>query len=289
MKLLSSVLGLASLTLVLLWALPGAPRVQPLAADPITAPEAASSGHVHSHGMDEAAMKQWAREYWATHPRVGTDLTPAAGSDPNRALGVDATVLAAGTFFDADGDIGTAIDTVKINVGDTVQWMLSDGIHSVTNGNGTMDPEAGLMFNAPLDAGHTSFTFTFTSAGVFPYFCVPHEFFDMKGVVQVSGLTDVPAPPLSGTIGFASLPQPNPTRAGVRFSFALVDRGRVRADVVDVRGRYVATILDREFDPGTHDAVWDGRGAAGPVAAGAYYLRLLVPGYMGGKTFVITR
>ncbi len=305
MKLRVAVLALVSFVLVLAWALPGLLRVESVAGERVASSDAVPGGHVHggdhatdlspaavAHGqvaMDEAAMRRWADAYWATLPRVGSSATNRALSTPGRTTVVGATVNVGGTTFDADGNIETQIDTVKINVGETVGWQWVEGIHTITSGTGSEDPNAGLLFLQPMDFKNYEFFFTFNSAGVVPYYCSPHELFDMKGVVVVSAPVGVTPAPGAGAIGFASLPQPNPSSAGVRFAFTLAEPGRVRADVMDVRGRYVATILDRDYAPGTHDAVWDGLGAAGRVPPGAYYLRLLVPGFTGGRTFVISR
>jgi plastocyanin len=87
---------------------------------------------------------------------------------------------------------------LTINVGDTVQWIRSSGSHTVTNGTGSADPEAGSLFDAPLNATNPTVTYTFTTAGDFDYFCRPHEGFGMTGIVHV-----LLVPP--ATINFAGL------------------------------------------------------------------------------------
>jgi len=70
---------------------------------------------------------------------------------------------------------------------------------------------------------------------------------------------------------------PNPFRAGdvVAAEFDLPAAGRVVADVHDVRGRRIATLVDARFEAGRHRLAWDGRDGAGrPGAAGVYFLRL---------------
>ena len=64
----------------------------------------------------------------------------------------------------------------------------------------------------------------------------------------------------------------------------------MRAEVLDVRGRRIATVLDQGFAAGSYAAAWnshDDRGASAP--AGVYYLRLRVPGLTETRRFVITR
>jgi hypothetical protein len=52
----------------------------------------------------------------------------------------------------------------------------------------------------------------------------------------------------------------------------------VRLVAIDVRGREVATILDRELPAGAHHATWSGRTAQGRAAAGIYFLRFEASG-----------
>ena len=87
--------------------------------------------------------------------------------------------------------IGTSFqpNDITINVGDTVEWVWSGGIHTVTSGTGSADPNVGSLFDDPL-AG-SNFSYTFNSVGDFDYFCRPHELFDMKGIVRVQA-TGIP-------------------------------------------------------------------------------------------------
>jgi glucose/arabinose dehydrogenase len=87
--------------------------------------------------------------------------------------------------FDADDSNSTQVDTVTINVGQTVRWILQAGTHTVTSGESSSDPDAGVIFDAPLSAGNQSFELTFTEVGTFPYFCRPHEVLNMKGIIEV--------------------------------------------------------------------------------------------------------
>jgi hypothetical protein len=83
--------------------------------------------------------------------------------------------------------------------------------------------------------------------------------------------------PGPGPVGLALDPAaPNPFRAGTELRFALPASGRVDLDVIDVRGRVVARVLDGELRPaGRHAVRWDGRDGAGrSVASGVYFLRL---------------
>lgn len=90
--------------------------------------------------------------------------------------------------------------------GQTVFWIHSDGIHTVTSGSGCAP--SGL-FNAPLSAANPSVEFIVPlyATGEIPYFCTPHCGFGMTGTLIVVPRT----PPCpgdlddSGDVGFNDL------------------------------------------------------------------------------------
>lgn len=241
-------------------------------ADPAARPAA---DHAN---MSDDEMRRWAEQWWATHPRVGTPSRQAA----------NATFTVTNFRFDRDGSGATQVDTAKIAAGESVTWQWVTGFHTVTSGTAG-SPSAGSLFDQPSDAGHPQFTFVFEEPGTYHFFCRPHEFNNMRGVVVVSSTTGVPPAP-GRTHGFTVDPAPNPSREGARFGFAMRSGGRARAEVFDTRGRRVAAVLDRELPAGDHEGVWNGRSADGAaVRAGVYYVRLRLPGYSDSRSIVILR
>lgn len=241
----------------------------------------AHAGHDH-HAMTDAAMREAMDRWLATHPEKRGDETVVAGGP---------TVNAVNFRFEADGSALTQIDTVHVSVGETVTWHLQQGVlHSVTNGIDSSDLNAGSMFNAILQAATPNFSFTFNAPGIVPYFCSPHELSDMKGIVVVTQAVGVTPAPAEPGLGFTARPAPNPTRSGVSFRFTLRDAGPTSVKVYDVRGRAVATIVDRSLESGTYAARWDGRGADGSVSgAGVYFVRLRAPGVEQSQRVTLTR
>ena len=201
------------------------------------------------------------------------------------------TFLAAGTAFDTDNNPGTQVDTTYIPPGAAIMWRWVSGSHTVTSGTGSADPNVGQLFDVPLNSASPVLTFTFPNVGTFPFFCRPHEGFNMKGVVIVT--TQLGVPPraqVAARLAFVGEPAPNPTRMGVHFQFSLDRPGRVRADVFDVAGQRVAVVLDREVDAGIHPAAWDGRASGGAVArSGIYYLRLSAAGASVTRRIAVAR
>src|SRR5262249_173851 len=69
----------------------------------------------------------------------------------------------------------------------TVLWRALDGSHTVTYGTGSSDPDVGTEFDAPINSVTSpDFVFFFQFPGEYDFFCRPHEFAGMKGVVIVS-------------------------------------------------------------------------------------------------------
>jgi len=241
---------------------------------------AAHGGHHTMDAATEATMQRDMEEFYRTHP----ERIPVAAGVPA------ATFRLTGFVFDADGNVGTPVDTAKIFVGETVEWRLVSGLHTTTSGTGGTDPQAGALFDVMMPPT-SSFTFTYTAAGSFPFFCRPHDAFGMRGVVAVSEVTDVtPIDARADRRGFVGGPSPNPTAGRTSFRFAMRETGDVRVVVYDARGRRVAVVVDRRIAAGTYVAAWNGKAAAGsPVPAGVYYLKLQAPGIADRAPVTVVR
>lgn len=95
----------------------------------------------------------------------------------------------------------------------------------------------------------------------------------------VTGVEAIAAPQLH----MLGTPFPNPSTSAFQFTLAMREGAAVKVDVLDVTGRRVATILDRQVEPGRHALQWDGAGrragdegsaAEARVAPGIYFVRL---------------
>ena len=105
-------------------------------------------------------------------------------------VGLAVALFGVGTVFAAThtvNQVGNSFqpDDLSISVGDTVEWVHSAGIHTVTSGTGPTDPDVGLLLDEPLTAANPLVTFTFNDAGDVPYFCDPHFLFGMVGIIRV--------------------------------------------------------------------------------------------------------
>lgn len=84
-------------------------------------------------------------------------------------------------------DDAFAPNPINAQVGDTVTWTNKDTtIHTVTSGNGTPDGKFDSSNGGQsYMAGGQTFSYTFTEAGDYPYYCTLHPL--MVGTVVVSG------------------------------------------------------------------------------------------------------
>lgn len=68
---------------------------------------------------------------------------------------------------------------------------------------------------------------------------------------------------------------PNPLRIRTSLGFSMPGAGEARLTLYDVWGRLIATLVDRNLEPGEHRVVWDGRDFRGEmVPNGIYFARL---------------
>ena len=104
------------------------------------------------------------------------------------ALGANAY---AATVNVAIGDNFFLPDQVTINVGDTITW-TNNGFAPHTATSGTSCPTSDGKWDSGVLSHGQSFSFTFTQAGTFPYFCTIHCF---AGTVVVNAAqTTIPVP-----------------------------------------------------------------------------------------------
>ena len=115
----------------------------------------------------------------------GGDDSPTAGVTPGAQKALEAPPVA-GAFNAAIKDFVHQDFTVA--VGTTVAWTNRDGVPHTT----TEDSDANIWDSFSMQPGQ-SFSFTFTEAGTFSYFCAIHP--TMRATVTVTGQPTATAPP----------------------------------------------------------------------------------------------
>lgn len=123
-------------------------------------------------GLVASACASSAPAASTARPTQGVSAPPVTATPAATTSSDDKTVVVqlGEHFFDPS--------SIKIKIGTTVIWR--------NNGQQTHDIHArdGSFNSPPLGPGST-FTFTFTKPGHYPYYCIPHEGDGMIGQVDV--------------------------------------------------------------------------------------------------------
>ena len=110
---------------------------------------------------------------FADHEKAEVAIAQNSGTSP------DADCVAAMNCFEPH--------TVTIDVGGEVTWRNDDkglsNIHTVTSGV-PADDDAGTLFNSDIMSSGTIFTYKFTAAGTYDYFCQIHPWMIGQVIVQ---------------------------------------------------------------------------------------------------------
>ena len=83
---------------------------------------------------------------------------------------------------------------------------------------------------------------------------------------------------------------PNPFNPTTTIAYSLPQRGDVRVTIHDVRGRWVATLVDEVKDAGRHRVLWNGRDHTGAaLGSGIYLVRIEAGGESGARKIVMVK
>ncbi len=115
---------------------------------------------------------------------AGESASEPEATEPPTAIGAEVTIPA-NAFDPANTDNAYDPLTLEVSVGTTVRWTNTDAIaHTVTSGasDGATATPDGLFDSGFLNTGDT-FTYTFTEAGEYDYYCTPHPWMQGKVIV----------------------------------------------------------------------------------------------------------
>jgi len=120
---------------------------------------------------------------------VGAPAEPVPSAQtPAPADGVQVTITKDGWLDPANAENAFDPNTVTVKVGDTVTWTNGDAtMHTVTSGtsaNNVGTPSG--VFDSGFLAEGATWSYTFTEAGEFPYYCTPHPWMIGKVIVEPS-------------------------------------------------------------------------------------------------------
>ncbi len=86
---------------------------------------------------------------------------------------------------------------------------------------------------------------------------------------------------------FLQTVRPNPSNGPSTIHFGISGTAPVSIRIYDVRGRFVRSLAEGEFDQGSHSLTWDGRDQQNrPTANGIYYVRMQTDGFRASQRVV---
>lgn len=155
-------------------------------------------------------------------------------------------------------------NAVEVNVGDIIHFMYGNGVHTTTS---LSVPAGAATWDAPLDAGNTSFEYEVVVAGNYGYHCAFHP--NMVGAFTATApnsvepvLTSDEAATFTAGVDFnthslhVALNNFNPENAVLR--------------LLDITGKEAAVLLNTQLGMGEQTYHFDMNGRI----AGIYFLRL---------------
>jgi plastocyanin len=155
-------------------------------------------------------------------------------------------------------------NAVEVNVGDIIHFMYGNGTHTTTS---LSVPAGAASWDAPLDAGNTSFEYEVVVAGNYGYHCAFHP--NMVGGFTATAPNTIEPILTSGEAATFS--------AGVDFNthslhIALNNFNPSNAvlKMIDITGKEVAVLLNTQLSMGEQAYHFDMNGQI----AGIYFLRL---------------
>lgn len=221
---------------------------------------------------------------------VPTTGDSVAGSNPLTRFMVQARASSSGTpYWNSAPDSGYSVDDLAPATPAPFTGSYAAGVATLQWGaNGEADL-AGYRLHRGTSAGFTpgpgnlvaatGETHHQDAAGAPRYYKLAavdvHGNLSGYALLLPDGTLDAPPPTqLPREIALAPV-RPNPARGPVAFRLALPAATRARLVVFDAQGREVRQVVDRAFEPGVHEIVWDAADESRrPVRPGVYLARL---------------
>ncbi|MBD3168859.1 MAG: T9SS type A sorting domain-containing protein [candidate division Zixibacteria bacterium] len=83
---------------------------------------------------------------------------------------------------------------------------------------------------------------------------------------------------------------PNPFNASAVIGYTLANSGRVKADIYNIHGQKIVSLIDEYQDTGLHSVIWNGvDGNGAEVSSGLYFCRLSVGNEVGIKKMTLQK
>jgi plastocyanin len=152
------------------------------------------------------------------------------------------------------------------HVGDTIKWVWEIGIHTTTS---TTIPLGAAIWDAPINATATSFSYVITTAGTYNYQCTFHAIFGMTGSFVAA---PVGIQPTGEVVNTYNLYQnyPNPFNPSTIIKFSLPKSNFVTLKVYDMSGKEVKTLVNNQMSQGSYEYTLN----ASDLSSGIYFYKI---------------
>ncbi len=170
---------------------------------------------------------------------------------------------------------------ITIAVGDTVEWVWVNGMHTTTS-DATTGPD---VWDALLDASNTSFSIVITTEGEHPYHCTPHQSLGMVGMITATNPNAVYDDENNPNKFQLSQNYPNPFNPSTKIKFSIPEESQVTIKVFNAVGEEISTILNDFLKSGTHTVGFN----ASKLTSGMYFYQLKTRNFTATKKMLLVK
>ena len=140
------------------------------------------------------------------------------------------------------------------------------------------------MWDAPLDASHTSFSIVITTEGDHPYHCTPHINV-MTGTIHATAPNAVNDEENNPEKFQLSQNYPNPFNPSTRISWQLPIANWLTLKVYDALGNQVAILVDEYKPAGEYEVHFNAKG----LVSGIYYYILTAGNFTATRKMLLLK
>jgi hypothetical protein len=143
----------------------------------------------------------------------------------------------------------------------------------------------GIMETEYIDEGLAAGEYTYTVIGEFTNGAT--NILSATAVVTVGINDDTPFEPYVTTLGNN---YPNPFNPDTKISYSLAEESAVEITIYNIKGQYIATLVNEIQLPGKYEIVWNGRdGFNREVSSGIYLYRMKSGSYTSTKKMIMMK
>ena len=165
---------------------------------------------------------------------------------------------------------------LTINTGDTVIWEWQSDNHSTTS-----DATSGAeVWDSGIHNTGATFSKVFTTLGMYPYHCTPHQAFGMVATITVQDVTGIENH-AGAIIDKFTLNQnyPNPFNPSTKISYSISKSDFVTLKIYDILGKEIQNLVSEFQNTDTYSVSFN----ASELATGIYLYTLQVGNAMETK------